>query len=303
MTNQSRRSFLAQIALASAGTAYLSAAQRSQAKWSDRLGLQVYTVRDRIKADFEGTFAKIAEAGYKEVELFGSLGDRSPKEVRAILDRNGLAAVSTHIARESGTGPRAAARGVSSDRPSIHRGSTASPPARAAGAAPPNTADRWERQADALNQAGSAGKKYGIRALLHNHVEEFVPLQGGGTGYDVLLKQTDPDLVVMELDIGWASIAGQKPIEMFKKDPGRYALWHVKDTTGLAATVAKPIEERQKSAQFVPVGAGDVDYKAAFAAAQTAGLQHFFIEQDNAIDGDSITAIRTSAQNLKRLIG
>ena len=89
---------------------------------------------------------------------------------------------------------------------------------------------------------------------------------------------------------------------MFKKHPGRYPLWHVKDTTGLAAAVARPFPERRQGAHFVPVGAGDVDYKALFAAAQTAGLQHFFVEQDNAVDADSLAAIRTSAQNLKRIL-
>jgi sugar phosphate isomerase/epimerase len=309
MTTPSRRQFLAQVAGTYAGSVLLSA-QNGGKRWADRLGLQVYTVRDHLSKDFEGTFAKIAEAGYKDVELFGSLGDRSPKDVRAILDRNGLSAVSTHI----GVGP-----GADLDRQlegyqiighrftAVRTGSPPSTGGARGGRRPPepNTPDRWKQQAAALNQVGQAGKRYGIRALLHNHVGEFVSMEGGGTGYEILLKETDPNLVVMELDIGWSSIAGQNAIEMFKKNPGRYALWHVKDTKGLAATVAKPIGERQQgaSSQFVPVGTGDLDYKTIFAAAQTAGLQHFFIEQDNAVDGDSVAAIQASAANLKRLLG
>src|SRR5688572_22013954 len=97
----SRRTFLTQLALSTLA-APLSAMIQPPRKWSERLGLQVYTVRDKLKADFERTFAKIAEAGYKHVELFGSLGERTPKDMRAILDRNGLAAPSTHIALAPG---------------------------------------------------------------------------------------------------------------------------------------------------------------------------------------------------------
>src|SRR5262245_13659319 len=110
MATPSRRQFLAQVASTYAGSVVLSAQNgpstslgASGKRWADRLGLQVYTVRDQLTKDFEGTFAKIAEAGYKDVELFGSLGDRSPKDVRAMLDRHGLSAPSTHIS--VGVGP------------------------------------------------------------------------------------------------------------------------------------------------------------------------------------------------------
>jgi sugar phosphate isomerase/epimerase len=277
--------------------------------WATRLGLQVYTVRDRMAKDFEATLAGVAKAGYTEIELFGSLGERTPQQVRAILDRNGLSSPSTHIAVSPGPdlakqleawqviGHRFTAVRVGGPRPAGGRGATPpSPP-------PPNTPDVWKRQADALNQVGAAGKSHGIRALVHNHTEEYAPLVGAsGTGYDILLAETDPALVAMELDIGWASLAGQDPIAMFKKHPGRYPLWHVKDTKGLPAVVARPFAERRSGANFVPVGTGDIDYKAMFAAAPTAGLQHFFVEQDNAVDGDSLAAIEASAQHLRRLL-
>jgi sugar phosphate isomerase/epimerase len=308
MTTPSRRQFLAQVASTYAGSVLLSA-QNGAKRWADRLGLQVYTVRDQLTKDFEGTFAKIAEAGYKDVELFGSLGDRTPKEVRAMLDRHGLSAVSTHIAVGPGPDLDRQLEGyqVMGHRfTAVRTGPPPTPGGARGGPRPPepNTPDRWKQQAAALNQIGQAGKKFGLRALLHNHVGEFAPMAGGGTGYEILLKETDPNLVVMELDIGWSTVAGQNAIEMFKKQPGRFALWHVKDTKGLAATVARPIGERQQgaSSQFVPVGSGDIDYKAIFAQAQTAGLQHFFVEQDNAVEGDSVAAIRTSAENLKRLL-
>ena len=113
MTTPSRRQFLAQVAATYAGSVLLSA-QNGGKRWADRLGLQVYTVRDHLSKDFEGTLAKIAAAGYKDVELFGSLGDRSPKDVRAILDRNGLSAVSTHIGVGPGADSIASSRAIRS---------------------------------------------------------------------------------------------------------------------------------------------------------------------------------------------
>ena len=294
---QTRRTFLGQTAgLCLVGAAVPWAQVARPVRWSDRLGLQVYTVRDRLTKDFEGTLKQVGAAGYKEVELYGSLGERSPKAVRAILDRAGLAAVSTHIAIEPGPDLEKQLEGYQIIG---HRFTAVRTDASGS-----NPTDRWKRQADVLNAVGAAGKKYGIKALVHNHVMEFAPLDDtNGTGYDILLKQTNPALVAMELDIGWASIAGQDVIGLFKKHPGRYPLWHVKDATGVATAVAKPYAERQRGVQFVPVGSGDIDYKAIFAAAATAGLQHFFIEQDNAVDSDSLAAMRASAQGLKKLLG
>jgi sugar phosphate isomerase/epimerase len=304
---QTRRTFLAQMAGVCIAAGAAPVAQRgNRGRWLDRLGLQIYTVRDRLVKDFDATLNDIAAAGYKEVELFGSLGDRTAKDVRAALDRAGLAAVSTHLAIAPGPDLE---KQLEAYQTIGHRftavGAGGGEGGRGGGAPPePNTPERWKRQAEALNVVGGAGKKFGIRALVHNHVLEFAPLAGASTtGYEILLAQTDPTLVAMELDIGWASIAGQDVIAMFGEHPGRYPLWHVKDATGLKAAHATPFAERQRAAQFVPVGAGEIDYKAIFAAAAPAGLEHYFIEQDNAVDADSAAAIRTSAQNLKKLLG
>ena len=107
----------------------------------------------------------------------------------------------------------------------------------------------------------------------------------------------------MQLDIGWASVAGQNIVEMFHKHPGRFELWHVKDAKGIRAMTPEMTQpERQRSAKLVPVGEGEIDYKAIFANASLAGLKHFCVEQDNAIDGDSLAAARTSYENLRRIL-
>ena len=135
---------------------------------------------------------------------------------------------------------------------------------------------------------------------------EFAFLEGSTTRrpYDILLAETDPSVVAMQLDIGWASVAGQNILEMFRKNPGRFELWHVKDASGIKEMTAQMSQgERQRAAKLLPVGLGEVDYKPIFAAAQLAGLKHFCIEQDNAIEGDSLAAARTGFQNLKRILG
>jgi sugar phosphate isomerase/epimerase len=144
-------------------------------------------------------------------------------------------------------------------------------------------------------------KKFGMKILVHNHTQEFAFLEGSTTlrPYDILLSQTDPSLVAMQLDIGWASVAGQDIIGMFRKNPGRYELWHVKDAKGLKEGAPQDL----RSAKLVPVGTGEVDYKTIFKYAELAGMKHYCVEQDNAAEsGDAIASARTSYQNLVRIL-
>lgn len=144
-----------------------------------------------------------------------------------------------------------------------------------------------------------------MKMLVHNHTMEFQPFEGSTMRpYDILLAETDPSLVAMQLDIGWASVAGQNILEIFHKNPGRFELWHVKDARGIKLmTPQMQQSERQRSAMLVPVGEGEVDYKTIFANADLAGLKHYCVEQDNAADwGDSVAAARKSYQNLMKLL-
>jgi len=144
-----------------------------------------------------------------------------------------------------------------------------------------------------------------MKMLIHNHTQEFEPIEGSKLRpYDILLAETDPAVVAMQLDIGWASVAGQNILEMFRKNPGRYELWHVKDATGLKSADPKLTpNQRRQATSLVPVGLGDVDYKTIFANAELAGMKHFCIEQDNANAwGDSLAAARVSYQNLVKML-
>ena len=122
-----------------------------------------------------------------------------------------------------------------------------------------------------LNQHGAIVKKFGMKMLYHNHAPEFQPFEGSALRpYDILLKETDPALVAMQLDIGWATVAGQNVLEMFQKNPGRFELWHVKDARGIKYLPAELNQrQRMQGITLVPVGEGEVNYKPIFAQAET----------------------------------
>lgn len=169
----------------------------------------------------------------------------------------------------------------------------------------PQRLDSVRRTAEQLNEAGRITQRYGIKVMVHNHTNEFRPLADSSrTEYDVLLAETDADLVAMELDIGWAVAAGQNPLEMFRQSPGRYEVWHVKDLSDLAAlhAIADKVE-RMAAARIVSVGEGEIDYQAIFAQAALAGMKHFYVEQDSAPQsGDSIAAAGQSYRGLLRIL-
>jgi sugar phosphate isomerase/epimerase len=317
-----RRTFLNHAGLT--GVALWAGKLAQAADWKNQIGLELYTVRNLTPKDYEGTLAKVAEIGYKEVEPASDYAGMEPKQFRAMLDRFGLSMPSTHVGATEGpelekqlegfqimgikytevrgAGGRGMGRG-----PGRPGGPPPAPGAPAAPRppAPAPTEEAIKRQAAQLNKHGEIVKKFGMKMLMHNHTNEFTFLEGSTTRrpYDILLAETDPSLVAMQLDIGWASVAGQNILEMFHKNPGRFELWHVKDARGIKEmTSAMTQSERMRAAKLVPVGTGEVDYKPIFAKAQQAGLKHFCIEQDNAIDGDSLAAARTSFQNLKRIL-
>jgi sugar phosphate isomerase/epimerase len=320
-------------AMAPAGSAASSA---SLAAWRDRIGLQLFTVRDRFPADYPGTLLAVARIGYKEVQPTISYGTHTLPQIKEFLDRAGLVAPTTHVSPPAGDdlertldayaaiGHRYTTVNVGGGR----RGGGAGAPGGAPGAAPAagvtpasaapagearpprapaarQTLDAVKRTAQQLNEAGRVTQKHGIKVIVHNHTVEFEPLADSSQRpYDVLLAETDPSLVAMELDIGWATVAGQHAVDLFKQAPGRFEVWHVKDIAGLAALNALTSQsERQRAARIVPLGDGEIDYRPIFAQAALAGMKHFYVEQDSAPQsGDSLAAAATSYRNLAKLL-
>ena len=337
-----RRDFFKMAACGSAALitgAMGEALAQSSPDWTKQVGLELYTVRDAMQTDYEGVLAKVASFGYKEVEPASGYNNMQPKEFRAMLDRYGLSAPSTHSGLPPGDTIEARLEGgqimgfkyienLGGGGGGGRRGPGGPPPAgappagagRAQGAGggagrgagggggrgAGQTEEAIKRQAQTLNENGKVAQKFGMKMIIHNHTGEFAPLADKPEvrPYDILLAETDPALVVMQLDIGWASVAGQDILAMFKKNPGRFECWHVKDAKGIKAMSPSLTQsQRQQSADLVPVGQGEVDYKSIFAAASQAGMKHFCIEQDNAaLWGDSVAAARVSFNGLVRVL-
>ncbi|MGC1417518.1 MAG: sugar phosphate isomerase/epimerase [Candidatus Acidiferrum sp.] len=244
-----------------------------------RVGLQLYTVRSEMPKDFAGTIAKVAQTGYKEVEFAGYF-DHTPKEVREIVDKNGLTAPSTHLGYDL----------IENKLPEMIE------VAHVIGhkyiVCPwidekQRTADGWKRAVELFNKAGETTEKAGIQFCYHNHSFEFSPVEGlGGKGaYDYLLAETNPKYVKMEMDLCWISVAGKDPVEYFKKHPGRFPLVHVKDyvndpnaTSSYAGATGSVVFK----GRLADVGKGQIDWKRIFEHSQTAGIKHYFVENDDA---------------------
>ncbi len=278
-----RREFLRRAGAALAASAVaprLLSALDARAGHIERIGLQLYTVRDEMQKDVDRTLARVASIGYKEVEFAGYFG-RTPKQIRAALDTNGLVAPSAHISIGDVRSP---------DWPRTIEG------AHTMGmsyliVASLDDADRvsqdsYRAAADTLIGASPAAAAAGITMGYHNHNYEFTPLNGK-SGLAVMLERTAGSSVVFEMDIYWITSAGQDPLAWFAAWPGRFPLVHVKD----AGPAPKYVMH--------DVGAGTIDWKKIFKMSKQAGITHYFVEHDD--PGDAYTSIAASYAYLKQL--
>ncbi len=248
----------------------------AQGRRVERPGLQLYTLRGEMNADFEGTLARVAELGYREMEFAGYY-DRSAEQVRRALADNGMTSPAAHIqlqaVRENLTAEIDFAAGVGQrflvvpSLPGDER-----------------SLDDYRRHAETLNSAGEQCREAGLKMGYHNHDFEFENTNGR-TPYDILLEETDPELVDMELDLFWIVHAGHDPMVWFAKHPGRFSMLHVKD--------------RNAGGMMVDVGSGEIDFGGIFAEADTAGFRHFFVEHDN--PGDGFASVTNSLRHLREL--
>ncbi|HKW41211.1 MAG TPA: sugar phosphate isomerase/epimerase [Gemmatimonadales bacterium] len=243
-----------------------------------RVGLQLYTVRDEMKKDVEGTIARVAATGYTEVEFAGYFG-KSPADIRAMLDRHGLTAPSTHVGAIEPDAWKAAldAAHVIGHRYIVFPWI---PVERRTGL------DAYKRFGADFNRAAEQARAAGLQFAYHNHDFEFAPVEGK-LPYDVLLTETDPKLVQMEMDLYWITKGGQDPLTYFARWPGRFPMVHVKDSMG-------PPEHK-----MADVGAGKIDWKRIFGKQEQAGIKHFFVEHDQ--PADPFASIRASCEYLKQL--
>jgi sugar phosphate isomerase/epimerase len=256
------------------------------------IGLQLYTLGGTIDLDVPGTLKKVADIGYKDVEsafsIKGGYYGMTPKEFAKLTKDLGLSWVSHHVI---GTPFKIPPGGfkvpAGMDTTRLHQLRNMPPMKNlrdnyqqvidevaegglkylVCASIPLSTTEEINQAVEILSKAGEAAKKAGISMCYHNHTHEFEKVDGK-IPYDQLL-QINSDILKMELDLGWATAAGMDPVEMFKKNPGRYPLWHVKD---IVMAEKMPTE----------IGNGGVDFKRIFAASKESGMQYFFVEQDGA---------------------
>jgi sugar phosphate isomerase/epimerase len=284
----SRRTFLGHMA---AGVLIAGRAGGAAANRIARLGVQLYTVRDLMAKDFEGTLAKVAAIGYKEVEFAGYF-NHSPQDVKAILDRHGLTAPSTHVDYASLGDPFA--KVVENSATMGHR-FIVNPWIDEQMRKEP---DVWKRIAATFNRAGEVSRTAGIQFAYHNHHFEFVP-ENGTTPMDVLLKECDPNLVKIELDLCWTTVAGQDPLALFQRYPGRFPLVHVKGLKKVPEGPA-PVPFDKAIPLITDVGRDDIiNWKRIFAQSEQAGIRHYFVEHDQ--PPAPLESLDTSAKYLRTL--
>ena len=229
-----------------------------------------------MQADPAATLRTIRQIGFGEVETAG-FGKLSAQQFRTRLDDAGLRCPSAHLPFDTtdsaalfeqahALGAQYAASG--SLRAALFK---SQPPPRM-------SLDEAHRTAELANRIGEQAKRAGLQYAYHNHNFEFAPQSDGAIGYDVLLRETDPQLVKFEIDCGWMVLGGRDPRDYFSRYPQRFPMIHVKDFLPVAAqdhaatgTAEHPGAE---------LGHGMIDYGPIFAVAEKSGLKHYFAEQE-----------------------
>ena len=266
------------------------------------LGLQLYSVRELLPKDFDGTLHALAAAGYQEVEAAGFYS-MSAADFKQAMTGAGLNCVSAHYgmdllqprlesildyAKELGLQDIVCSSPALKD-PSKVKVSPKDPGYHQAWV-DAFTLDDWKWNADQFNQIGAKAKAQGMRFGYHNHTTEFRKI-GKTVPYDELIRLTDPTLVTFEMDCGWVAVAGYNPAEYLTKYPTRISMLHVKDFDLKKGT------EHPKS---TVLGHGTVDLHAIFEAAAKGHITHYFVEQEE-FEGPPLEELKADADYLRSL--
>jgi hypothetical protein len=298
--NYNRRKFLQSTGTLVLGGMALSgkAASLLNVFQSHPVGLQLFTFFGVIDDDVKGTLTKIAAVGYKEMEsAFSKKGGyygMKPKAFKAMVNDLGMSWKSHHVIGAPFKLPKGYKMPLGADgkpmvippmmnlrdnmQQLVDEAAEGGIQYLVCANAPTGTLDEIKSTVDILNKTGESAKKAGLQFCYHNHDMEFIKIEDK-VPYQMLLSETDANNVKMELDLAWAVKGGQDPVELFKQNPGRFPLWHVKD---LDAT----------HKDILPVGSGTIDFKRIFENRAVAGMQHFFVEHD--MPKDAYSSIKSS---------
>jgi sugar phosphate isomerase/epimerase len=285
MTALTRRTFLSQVS--DVGFLTLVSAGLPRLAFADPLGIppgiQLYTVNEPMQTDPAGTLQRLHEIGYRKVESAG-FGKLTAKDFRQLLDDAGLACPSAHLNFMSGDigaiFDDAHALGAHYAVSSMLRPGTGAVPvldpafAKYGEILRAMTLEDAKKTAALANQLGEKAKQAGLQYAYHNHFAEFVNQGHGVVAYDILLKETDPELVKFEIDCGWMKVAGGDPIHYLKKYAHRFPMIHVKDF------LKAPHHAAPGTRLGTELGNGFIKYGPIFAAAGLQGLEYYFVEQE-----------------------
>jgi sugar phosphate isomerase/epimerase len=259
------------------------------------LALQLYTIRDAMATDVPGSLKQVSDIGFKYLELAG-YADRKfygmeITEFKKQENDLGMEILSSHTQVE--------AQGITLDNAKFMAEDHAKlgvkyciqpwvvPEAR-------TTIASYQKMVADWNLVGKIMKENGIQFGYHNHNFEFDTVDGKIPFFDVFMPELDKELVIMELDLFWTTKAGQNPIDLFNKFPGRFHLFHMKDMY----TIEAPYFTTDGVTDFAPVGEGVINFEEILAAKEIAGLKYMVVEQDATKDGKPFDAIKTSMTNL-----
>ncbi|MBF4506015.1 sugar phosphate isomerase/epimerase [Flavobacterium sp. JLP] len=284
-----RRNFIINTSLAA--TAVLAMPSLAFTMNKKQIGLQLYTLRDEISKDVNVVLEKVAAAGYTIVETYGfSIKDQfwglTPIELKKVLDANHLKAISGHYNLGSflADGNTAELMAAIEAAKTLKNEFLTIPWVDETFRK--NTED-YKKIASRLNEAGKLCKNAGLKLAYHNHDFEFQK-HDGITGYEILLKETDKNLVSFELDLYWVIRSGNDPLKLFRENQGRFKMWHVKDMDKINPSLN------------TEVGSGSIDFKTIFKEAQLSGMKHFFVEQENNFAVNSFASIKASSDFISK---
>ena len=257
------------------------------------VGLQLYSIRDAMTADVPGTLKKVSDMGYINLELAnyadGKFYGHTPKEFKKMVDDLGMVCFSSHSQVESANITMDKAKLMAEAHAELGVKYCIKPWIEE----PDRNVESYKKMIADCNEVGKIMKGVGIQFGYHNHNFEFLNTDGVVPYYDIFLKEMDADLITMELDLFWASKAGQNPVEMFNKYPGRFQLLHFKDMKTNQPPFFTVIKD-----DICSVGEGVIDFKKILAAKDIAGAKCIIVEDDNQGNGKPFEGIETSIKNV-----
>jgi sugar phosphate isomerase/epimerase len=287
----SRRTFIKQSGIFSAA---LLTGPSELLKKQHKIGIQLYSLRDIIVKDVKGVINKVSRAGYKEVELYGMTAQQTyfglpVKEFAALLKQNNLSSPSGHYLPEKflfENGKDDEIKKLCDVGHILGHSYIVIPWMNEERR---KTIDQYKKLAGLINKAGEICKASNLQLAYHNHDFEFADLLGQ-KGYDILLNETDSSLLKMELDLYWVVRAGYDPVQLFKTNPGRFPMLHVKDM------------DKEDKKLNTEIGNGSIDFKTILSHAKLAGVKHYYVEQENNYKPDLISSITKSNRYVKKYL-